>query len=622
MRVAALLILALLSCSALALTFSEQLKKEPCLVKSKNPVQGNIGEDYTYDYDSVPEQVLWNDVDGQNYLTVIKNQHLPQYCGSCWAQCVASSLSDRIKIMRKAAWPDINIAPQVFVSCSMEDNGCHGGDLMTALKYGHDNELTDETCSIYHGRGHDNGYSCSPVVKCRDCKPHVDCEIPDEYFTYRVDKFGEVKGEKKMMAEIAKNGPIACAIDATDELYYNYTGGIFEDKTGAKDLNHGISVVGYGVEDGTKYWLVRNSWGEQWGEKGYFRVVRGVNNIGIESDCAFGIPLDTWTKPVMHNTTQAERDDPSNDYSNGPYPGNMVEALVKDEQDRCYIPTGATEEEKAYVPPKIRDLKNGDLPKQIDWRDVDGVNYLSWNKNQHIPIYCGSCWSQGSTSSLADRFNIYNWRDLNMTTEPQAALSAQVIINCRAGGSCNGGDHLSVFRFAQKSGIPHASCEQYIAHNIDKTIDVCSPFNVCRECIGPAPAANETGFDHCFAVKKFDRYHSSKVRAFSGADAMKKEIATYGPISCGIDSTDKFHNYKGGIFEEKGHTSINHIISLIGYGVDEETGTEYWIGRNSWGTYWGEQGFFRIKMYEDNNAIERDCAAGYPTYNKFHEETE
>ena len=168
MRVAALLILALLSCSALALTFSEQLKKEPCLVKSKNPVQGNIGEDYTYDYDSVPEQVLWNDVDGQNYLTVIKNQHLPQYCGSCWAQCVASSLSDRIKIMRKAAWPDINIAPQVFVSCSMEDNGCHGGDLMTALKYGHDNELTDETCSIYHGRGHDNGYSCSPVVKCRD----------------------------------------------------------------------------------------------------------------------------------------------------------------------------------------------------------------------------------------------------------------------------------------------------------------------------------------------------------------------------------------------------------------------------------------------------------------------
>ena len=101
---------------------------------------------------------------------------------------------------------------------------------------------------------------------------------------------------------------------------------------------------------------------------------------------------------------------------------------------------------------------------------------------------------------------------------------------------------------------------------------------------------------------------------------MKQEIATYGPISCGIDSSDKFRSYKGGIFEQKNHTFINHIISLVGYGVDEETGTEYWIGRNSWGTYWGEHGFFRVKMYEDNNAVETDCAAGYPTYNKFHEE--
>jgi cathepsin X len=580
-----------------------------------------LPEGYSYDYDSVPEEMLWNNVNGTNYLTVIKNQHLPQYCGSCWAQCVASSLSDRIKIMKKGAWPDINIAPQVFVSCSTEDNGCHGGDMINAFKYGHENELTDETCSIYHGRGLDNGYSCSPVVKCRDCSPHKDCNIPDEYNVYKVGAYGNIQGEKDMMAEIAKNGPIACAIDATDELYYNYTGGIFEDKTGAHSLNHGISVVGYGIEDGVKYWMVRNSWGEQWGEKGYFRVVRGTNNIGIETDCTFGIPEDTWTDEVKHTTTDEERNDPSNDYTNGPYPGSDVKDLIDGKKhEGCHIDGEFTEEEKNFIPSKIAAMN--DVPAAIDWRNYNGKNYLSWNKNQHIPIYCGSCWSEGSTSALADRYNIYNWLELNNTAEPQAALSAQAIVNCRAGGDCNGGFHGQVYRFAQDRGIPHVSCEQYIAHNA-KSDEICSDFNVCRECVGPAPAANETGFENCWAVKSYGHYYSSSVRSFHGADEMKKEISAYGPISCGIDSTEKFHAYKGGIFEESGRTSVNHIISVVGYGTDEETGQEYWIGRNSWGTYWGENGFFRIKMHGDNNAIETGCAAGYPTNKSqnVHEET-
>jgi len=92
---------------------------------------------------------------------------------------------------------------------------------------------------------------------------------------------------------------------------------------------------------------------------------------------------------------------------------------------------------------------------------------------------------------------------------------------------------------------------------------------------------------------------------------MKAEIHLRGPISCSILATDKFHNYKGGIFSEKVEPDThNHIISNLGWGV--ENGTEYWIGRNSWGTYWGEYGFFKLQMYADNLNVENICSWAVP----------
>jgi cathepsin X len=68
---------------------------------------------------NLPQAFSWRDLDGVNYLTKNLNQHIPVYCGSCWAHGSVSSLADRIKIMRKAAWPDINLSIQFLLNCQI-----------------------------------------------------------------------------------------------------------------------------------------------------------------------------------------------------------------------------------------------------------------------------------------------------------------------------------------------------------------------------------------------------------------------------------------------------------------------------------------------------------------------
>ena len=557
----------------------------PCYLPSKN--RTSLIKSPIQLAENLPENWLWSNINGINYLTLARNQHIPQYCGSCWAFSATSALSDRIKIMRKAAWPDINIAPQILISCETNDYGCNGGDALNAYQWIAENNISDETCSVYQAKGWTNGVSCSAEIKCKNCNPTDGCSTVNNYQIYSVSEYGDVQGEQAMMNEIYQRGPITCAIAVPASLE-TYNGGIYHDTTGNVELVHDISVVGYGVENGVKYWMVRNSWGSYWGEKGFFRVVRGINNLGIESACSWAVPKDTWTVGVR-NYTGVETVKQSSFFTNAQpcrrdSPVNRP-AFITGPQPWEYL--GATQ-----------------LPAAWDWRNVSGINYVSWTRNQHIPQYCGSCWAHGTTSALADRINI-----LRNATFPQIALSPQAIINCDAGGDCNGGNPLGVYEFGNQHGIPEESCQNYVAADGDGK---CKLIEQCKTCWGPAPPANSSGQNDCAAVSNFTHWKVSQYGSVSGADKMKAEIFARGPIGCGIDATSKLEAYTGGVFSQwKMFALVNHEISVVGWGVEED-GTEYWIGRNSWGTYWGEEGFFRIKMHSHNLGIETECDWGVP----------
>lgn len=145
------------------------------------------------------------------------------------------------------------------------------------------------------------------MIKCKNCLPGQGCFAQARAKIYGVKEYGAVVGEAAMINEIYQRGPITCSVAVTEQLR-NYTSGIFVDKSGRMADDHDVSVTGWGEENGTKFWIIRNSWGSYWGEGGNFRLIRGINNLDIEGDCSWGVPTDTWTNDARNETKLAPED--------------------------------------------------------------------------------------------------------------------------------------------------------------------------------------------------------------------------------------------------------------------------------------------------------------------------
>ncbi|XP_059118207.1 cathepsin 7-like [Peromyscus eremicus] len=219
----------------------------------------------------IPKTLDWRT---QGYVTPVRRQ---LGCGACWAFAVAACIEGQLF---KKTGKLIPLSVQNLIDCSRSfgTEGCKGGKPYGAFLYvKHNGGLEAEATYPY------------------EAKEKL-CRYRPERSVVKVTRFLVVpRNEEALMNALVTHGPIAVAIDAQHESFKKYKGGIYYEPNCTRDSpNHGLLLVGFGYEgresEGKKYWLLKNSHGENWGENGYIKIPRDQNNYcGIASYAMYPI---------------------------------------------------------------------------------------------------------------------------------------------------------------------------------------------------------------------------------------------------------------------------------------------------------------------------------------------
>ena len=213
----------------------------------------------------LPEEKDWRK---EGVVTPVKNQG---QCGSCWAFSTIGTIESQNAIVNKKL---VSLSESQIVDCDNkgEDKGCEGGLMINALEY-----------TIKEG-GIQSESDYPYVAKQEKCKYDKSKSVVKVENLFVVDP-KNTQDRNLYKSALINRGPIAVAIDAS--LLQFYLKGIFHPikaLCNPKNLNHGVLLVGYGTENVKDYWIVKNSWGQGWGEHGYFRIYSG-NSSGSENVC-------------------------------------------------------------------------------------------------------------------------------------------------------------------------------------------------------------------------------------------------------------------------------------------------------------------------------------------------
>jgi cathepsin X len=210
-------------------------------------------------------------------------------------------MSDRVAILNKnPTGTSPNLSPQVIINCNAGGN-CDGGEPSGVYQWASKHGLPDSTCQAYVA-ANSKAPHCSALQVCETCAPSNKsfspgaCTPVTSYPTWNITDFGSVSTFAKIQAEIYANGPIAATMMVTAR-FEEYAGGIYSENAGPIEANHAVSIVGWGVTTGSspqQYAIVRNSWGEAFGEDGYFYMTTEPSlSLGLYQDGTWGDPNPT-----------------------------------------------------------------------------------------------------------------------------------------------------------------------------------------------------------------------------------------------------------------------------------------------------------------------------------------
>jgi len=244
-------------------------------------------------------------------------------CGCCWAFGAASAASDRLCIATKAK---VMVPLSAFDVCfCASSDGCQGGDIespwdhissegaVTGGQVNGTGPFGKGMCSDFslphchhHGPQGTDPYPAEGKPGCenqqsRTCPKKCDDQAAAPHTEFKDDKWrfsgrtSSASREHGIAQAIMAGGPVETAFTVYTD-FANYVSGIYHHVSGGVEGGHAVRIVGWGVDSGTKYWKVANSWNPYWGEKGYFRIKRGGNECGIEDQVTFSPTKAKWSQ--------------------------------------------------------------------------------------------------------------------------------------------------------------------------------------------------------------------------------------------------------------------------------------------------------------------------------------